>query len=235
MTAILVTRPRGSANPLVDELERRGYRVYEVPTVEIESVPFDTYRLDDYDWIVVTSPRGVEEIATIPVGARFAAVGQTTANALRRRDVEPAFIAPEARASSIGESLPDVEGKRIALFRASTAEARLPELLRARGAVVDDITGYRTVEAPPQSVEPLRAALADPGLAAVAFASGSAVRGFLALGGDTRLPAVTIGPRTSEVARELGFMVVAESAEQTTEMFAVTIAEAVPVVEQRHA
>ena len=30
-------------------------------------------------------------------------------------------------------------------------------------------------------------------------------------------------------------MVVAESAEQTTEMFAVTIAEAVPVVEQRHA
>src|SRR5256886_4050738 len=109
MTAILVTRPRGSANPLVDELQRRGYRVYEVPTVEIESVPFDSYRLDDYDWIVVTSPRGVEEIATIPAGARFAAGGPTPANALRRPEVEPALIAPGGRPSSIGQALPQLE------------------------------------------------------------------------------------------------------------------------------
>jgi uroporphyrinogen-III synthase len=43
------------------------------------------------------------------------------------------------------------------------------------------------------------------------------------------MPAITIGPRTTEVARELGFEVIAESGEQTTEAFAATIAAAVVV------
>jgi uroporphyrinogen-III synthase len=235
MTAILVTRPRGSAHPLVSALQDLGYRVYEIPTVEIEKAPTASQALGGYDWIVVTSPQGVEAIPEIPKGPRFAAVGQSTAAALRRRSVEPAHIAPESNAISLAETLPDVDGKRVALFRASIAEARMPDLLRQRGAIVDDITGYRTVEAPSQSAEPLRAALADPELAAVAFASGSAVRGFLALGGKASMPAVTIGPRTSEVARALGFTIVAESAEQTTEKFAATIAAAVPVEETHHA
>ena len=235
MTAILVTRPRGSAHPLVSALEDLGYRVYEVPTVEIEKSPTASHALDGYDWVVVTSPQGVEAMPSVPAGPRFAAVGQSTAAALRRRSVEPAHVAPDSNALSLAESLPDVEGKRVALYRASIAEARLPELLRERGAVVDDITGYQTVEGPAQSAEPLGAALADPELAAVAFASGSAVRGFLALGGKANLPAVTIGPRTSEVARDLGFTVVAESAGQTTEMFAATIAAAVPIGARKHA
>jgi uroporphyrinogen-III synthase len=235
MRAILVTRPRGSAHPLVTELERLGYRVYEVPTVEVEPMPFDSYTLAGYDWVIVTSGYGVGRLPSLPVGPRFAAVGIGTAQSLRERGVEPAFVPPKADARTLAETLPDVEGRRIAVFQASAADGELAEILRRRGAIIEEITGYRTVEAPAQSAAPLRAALDDPELAAVAFASGSAVRGFLALGGSTRLPAITIGPRTSEVARELGFEVVAESAQQTTEALALTIAHAVPAEERRNA
>ena len=104
MTAILVTRPRGSANPLVDALERRGYRVYEVPTVEIESVPFVPAMLDGYDWIVLTSAQAAAVITWNPVRARLAAVGEATAGVLRRRGIEPVFIAPEPNATSLAIS-----------------------------------------------------------------------------------------------------------------------------------
>jgi uroporphyrinogen-III synthase len=235
MTAILVTRPRGSAHPLVAELERLGYHVYEIPTVEVEPFPFDNLTLVGYDWVIVTSGYGVGRLPALPPGPRFAAVGMGTAQMLRERGVEAAFVPPKADARTLAETLPDVQGRRIALFQASAADGDLAVILRRRGAIVDEITGYRTVEAPAQSAEPLRAALDDPELAAVAFASGSAVRGFLALGGSARLPAITIGPRTTEVAREHGFDVVAESAQQTTEALAMTIARAVPVEEKRNA
>jgi uroporphyrinogen-III synthase len=55
--------------------------------------------------------------------------------------------------------------------------------------------------------------------AAVLFASGSSVRGLLALTGDTRrdallaIPALVVGPATAAVAREAGFAVVAEASD----------------------
>ena len=85
-----------------------------------------------------------------------------------------------------------------------------------RGAVVDDVVAYRTVEGPPQLAPALQGALADPDLAAVVFASGSAVRGLVALAGPDAqrargLATFTIGPQTSAVAREHGFTIAAEA------------------------
>ena len=83
--------------------------------------------------------------------------------------------------------------------------------------------------APAASAPALAAALADPDLAAVVFASGSAVRGFLQLGGGNAVPAVTIGPRTSAAARAAGFNVLAESPLQSTAALTATVAGAVPL------
>jgi uroporphyrinogen-III synthase len=91
------------------------------------------------------------------------------------------------------------------------------------------------VEGPGSSAERLAAALADVDLSAVVFASGSAVRGFVALGGGTALPAITIGPRTAQVARELGFRVIAAPKAQSSEALLVAIVGAVPVEENHHA
>jgi uroporphyrinogen-III synthase len=93
---------------------------------------------------------------------------------------------------------------------------------------VVELAVYRTVEAPAGSAPALAEALADPELAGVVFASGSAVRGFLGLGGKPSLPAVSIGPRTTQVARELGFAIAAEAAQQTTRELAEAVSRAFP-------
>ena len=81
----------------------------------------------------------------------------------------------------------------------------------------------------------MKAALADGDLSAVVFASGSAVRGFIKLGGTNKLPAITIGPRTTKVARDLGFRVMAEAKEQTAEVLVEVIISAVPLEESSNA
>ena len=229
MIAILVTRPAGESDPLAEALRRRGYRVHAVPTVGTEPLEYDPSPLAGCDWIVLTSARGVEALHELPAGARYAAVGLETGRALRSRGVEPAHVPARADAADLGDSLPDVEGRRVVLVRASAADGDLPERLRRRGARVEEITAYRTVEAPAAFAHELRTALSDPQLKAVIFASGSAVRGFLGLGGSTRLPAITIGPRTTTSARENGFEVIAEADSQSVSGLAEAVARALPM------
>ena len=233
MTAILVTRPGREVDPIVGALEASGYRVHAVPTVGTQPLDFDRPDMTAYDWVVVTSAAGVAALTSFPPGPRWAAVGTATARALRAAGVEPGLVPGEADGLALANALPGVKGKRVLLVRASGAAADLPERLRERGAAVDELTAYLTIEGPPSSAAPLRAALRDADLAAVVFASGSAVRGFLALGGTATLPAITIGPRTTEVARHLGFHVIAEAEQQTAEALAAAVGGAIPV-EERH-
>jgi uroporphyrinogen III methyltransferase/synthase len=235
MIAILVTRPGGESDPLVHALRRRGYRVHAVATVQTEPMDFNAGSLASCDWIVLTSVRGVKALAELPPGPRFAAVGTETARALRARGITPSHLPGRADGADLGDTLPDVNGKRIALVRASAASTDLPDRLRRRGATVEEVTAYRTVEGPAASAEKLRDALADPELAAVLFASGSAVRGFLDLGGSARLPAITIGPRTTNSARELGFVVMAEADAQSVSGLADAVARALPMEDKNRA
>ena len=229
MIAVLVTRPDGESDPLVHALRKRGYRVHAVPMVQTEPVDFNAASLAGCDWIVLTSARGVKAITDLPAGPKFAAVGPETARALRARGVEPAHVPGRADGADLGDTLPDVDGKRIALVRASAAGEDLPDRLRGRGATVEEVTAYRTVEGPPSSAELLRTALADPELGAVVFASGSAVRGFLGLGGSKRVPAITIGPRTTSSARGRGFVVIAQADAQSVSGLADAVVHALPV------
>jgi uroporphyrinogen III methyltransferase / synthase len=235
MTAVLVTRPGGESDPLVQALRQRGYRVHAVPTVQTETLQLDSRSLASYDWVVFTSARGVDALAELPSGPSIAAVGPETAKALRARGVEPAHVPDTADGADLGKTLPDVEGRRIALVRASAAATDLPDILRRRGASVAEVTAYRTVEAPPGSAHPLRTALADPDLGAVVFASGSAVRGFIELGGRPHLPAITIGARTTARARELGFRVIAEAGTQSVAGLADAVARALPLEVENNA
>jgi uroporphyrinogen III methyltransferase / synthase len=229
MIAVLVTRPDGESDPLVHALRKRGYRVHAVPMVQTEPVDFNVRALEGCDWIVLTSARGVKALTDLPTGPKFAAVGPETARALRARGVEPSHVPGRADGADLGDTLPDVDGMRIALVRASAAGEDLPNRLRSRGAAVEEVTAYRTVEGPAASAEMLRAALADPELGAVVFASGSAVRGFLRLGGNKRVPAITIGPRTTSSARGRGFTVIAQADAQSVSGLAEAVAHALPM------
>jgi uroporphyrinogen-III synthase len=249
MTAVLVTRPAGESDPVVGALEALGYHVHAVPTVATQPLEFDRPDLAGYDWVVVTSAAGVAALGESPsprsgervgergegVNPRWAAVGQATARALRAAGVESSLIPGESNGLALANALADVGGKRVLLVRASAASTDLPKRLRERGAAVDEVAAYLTIEGPASSSDALKAALADPELAAIVFASGSAVRGFLALGGSAAWPAITIGPRTTKVAAQLGFRVIAEAERQSVEALAKAVVSAIPVEEKNRA
>jgi hydroxymethylbilane synthase len=226
--ALLDTRPDRDEQ-LRAAVEELGFRHIHVPAVEIGAAP-DVRELEraraalaSYDWVVVTSRRGVEALfadgLVPPARVRWAAVGESTAEALRKRGVEPRCVPDAGTAAAIPEAmarLGSLKGARVLLARADAADDVLPRRLAEMGADVDDVMAYRTSTAPAASRRSLAAALEDPQLEAVIFASGSAVRGLVDLSGDgagslRRLNVITIGPKTSAAARDHGFVVTKES------------------------
>ncbi|MGH7893668.1 MAG: uroporphyrinogen-III C-methyltransferase, partial [Candidatus Binatia bacterium] len=231
---VLVTRPRAQAGELATLLEDLGAEVVLVPTIEIVP-PLDPRALDravvaagGYDWLVFTSVNGVRlffdrmavlrrdvrELAT----ARVAAIGPETAAELERRLVRPAVVPGDFRAEGLLAALAgaDVQGRRFLLPRAAGARAVLPETLRARGAIVDEVIAYRAVLPADTDVDGLRAAFAEASLDVLTFTSSSTVRNFAALVGAETIarlarsdaPRVAcIGPVTAETAREMGLRV----------------------------
>jgi uroporphyrinogen-III synthase len=191
---VIVTRPRAQARPLVAALEALGAEVVECPLIEIERTSDDPVDAAGYDWLVVTSPNGADEIArrgrNLPA---IAAVGPGTAEALRAHGIEPAFVPRESSQDGLVRELPRPAG-RVLLAAAEGARRRPVEELDA-----DFVPLYRTrlltPEPPPGDV--------------VVLASGSAARAYAAVGGGA--PAVSIGPETTRIAESIGLTVVAEA------------------------
>jgi uroporphyrinogen-III synthase len=191
----IVTRPRAQARGLVEALERAGVDVVECPLIEIERISDEPVDAAGYDWLIVTSPNGADEIArrgrNLP---RIAAVGPGTAETLSAHGLEPAFVPAESSQDGLLREVPRPAGR--VLFAAAEGARRRPiEELQA-----DFVPLYRTRLLAPEPPE------GD----VVVLASGSAARAYAGIGG--RVPAVTIGPETSRVARSVGLEVAAEAA-----------------------
>jgi uroporphyrinogen-III synthase len=191
----IVTRPRAQAKQLVAALERAGLEVVECPLIEIERTSDQPVDGSGYDWLIVTSPNGADEIArrgrNLPP---IAAVGPGTAETLRAHGLEPAFVPTESSQEGLLRELPRPAGR--VLFAA--AEGARRRTIEALGA--DFVALYRTRLLQPE----------PPAGDVVVLASGSAARAYAGVGGAA--PAATIGPETSRVARSVGLNVVAEAA-----------------------
>lgn len=192
---VVVTRPRAQARPLVAALEAAGAEVVECPLIEIERTSDAPVDAAGYDWVIVTSPNGADELAArgrnLPA---VAAVGPGTAEALRAHGIEPAFVPRESTQDGLLREFPRPAGR--VLFAAAEGARRGP--IDALGA--DFAPLYRTRLLTP----------APPDGDVVVLASGSAARAYAGIGGA--LPAVTIGPETSRAARACGLQVAAEAA-----------------------
>ena len=192
---VVVTRPRAQAGPLVSRLEALGHEVVECPLIEIEPLP-GKVEVEGYDWVIVTSPNGARELVVRASGAlpKVAAVGPGTAETLRERGIEPAFVPQVASQDGLLAEFPRPAGR--VLFAAAEGARRGP--VDELGA--DFVPLYTT-----RLVRPTTRPEGD----VVVLASGSAARSFAALG--VELPAVTIGPQTTEAAQKAGLRVVAEA------------------------
>jgi hydroxymethylbilane synthase len=228
---VLITRRGDGAQRLVARLAEHGIAGIVVPSIEIE-ILIDDGRLDGlfaspgYEWAVATSANGARAVSQAvarhgsrPSVARWAAVGSVTARELRVAGIAEVWQPGRANAASLAEELPVERAERVLLIRGSLADDELPTRLSARGAEVDEVVVYRTIEAPDSSRAFLSEALENGPIDAVIYASPSAVRGFLGLADRlgrradvSRLPALSIGPRTSEAVRSAGLAIRGESA-----------------------
>lgn len=196
MTAlkVIVTRPRAQAQPLVGRLEELGAEVVECPLIEIERTSDEPIDAAGYEWVIVTSPNGADELArrgrNLP---RVAAVGPGTAEVLRSHGIEPAFVPRESSQEGLLREFERPAGR--VLFAAAEGARREP--VDALGA--DFVPLYRTRLLSPE----------PPAGDVVVLASGSAARAYAGVGGTA--PAVSIGPETSRVARSVGLQVAVEA------------------------
>ena len=178
-----------------------------------------------YDWIVFTSPNGVEAFfeAFFKVfkdareigGVRIAAIGPATAAKVREYrlsvDLQPEEVVAEAVVKAFKKEC-TVDNLRILIARAEEARDVLPEELTKLGAIVDVVAAYRTVP----ETEDRSGAIArfrEEGADMVTFTSSSTAENFMAL----KLPlppglkTASIGPITSETMRKLGLDVDSEA------------------------
>jgi uroporphyrinogen III methyltransferase/synthase len=237
---IVVTRARDQAAALSRPLAELGAEVWEVPVIKTapprrrRDVVDALLELNSYDWLVFTSPNGVnaffdfffqrfQDLRDLG-GARIAAVGPGTAERLRQLHLQVDVVPQEALAVKVAEAMANymsLENLRICLLRAEVANPDLPRALEEHGAIVDDIAVYRTVAETEEGNEAAQR-LREEGADWITFTSGSTVEHFhrrfdlpklLARFPGLRL--ASIGPETSRALAALGLNPTVEAQEHT--------------------
>jgi len=223
---IVVTRTRKQAGTLTAQLRALGADVFELPTIRIEP-PTDLREFAElvqdahgYDWIVFTSPNGVDAFFEIfyklyddarEIGAaKIAAIGPATAQRVRdfhlHVDLQPDEFVAEAVVREFAKQ--GVENLRILLARAEKARDVLSKELSKLGAIVDEAFAYRTVPET-RDVTGARRRLLEEGADLITFTSSSTVENFLALGllWPKGMKIASIGPITSKTANDHGLKI----------------------------
>jgi uroporphyrinogen-III synthase len=218
--SVVVTRAREQASALVERLVEAGATPVEIPLIAIAPPADRGDALRDalsdparYDWVVVTSPNGVDALVTAApsdglAGERIAVVGPGTAARLRSFGIRPAIVPERFVAEGLLEAFPkppaDHRG-RVLVAQADRARPVLVDGLRSAGWHVDAVVAYRTIAAPVE--ERMRSAVATADV--VTFASASTVERFVESFGVEAVPRVVacIGPVTAEAARLHGIAV----------------------------
>ena len=230
---ILVTRALHQAGKLCDGLRALGAEPVEVPVLEIqppksyEALDAALRRLNSYDWLIFTSANAVPitDVRTKDLGItlsefkpKVAAIGKATAQAVEIFLHQKVSLTPReyVAESLVAELAPQIAGKRVLLARAEIARDVIPDALRAAGAQIDVVEAYRNVM-PKAAPEQLRQALAD-GMDAATFTSSSSATHLAEAAHAAGIawplagvPAVSIGPITSQTLRELNWPPAAEA------------------------
>ncbi|MCC7147180.1 MAG: uroporphyrinogen-III C-methyltransferase [Phycisphaeraceae bacterium] len=235
---ILITRTRAQASELREKLEELGAQVLEAPTIRTEPAEPDVMdRVDEeiqeikeYQWLVLTSPNGVEKLAERLealkldarhlAGLKIAVVGEGTDQALRQKlglhaDLVPTrFVAESLAGELIAQQ--DIRAQKILLLRADIARPSLPKKLQEAGAEVTELAIYRTLRADDLPAEILQA-LRNKQVHWITFTSTSTADNLMALLGDEKhllqhVRLASIGPITTAALRKLDLQPTVEAA-----------------------
>jgi uroporphyrinogen III methyltransferase / synthase len=208
---VIVTRSAAQAGPLAEALTRLGHEAVLCPVLAIEPLGDGAVDTTGYDWVVITSANGAAEFARRRTGAlpRVAAIGPGTADALRVHGIDVELVPSVSTQEGLVAELPRPPG-RVLFAGAEGARTYLVDELGADFAPL-----YRTV-----SLRPVAAPEGD----LVILASASAAKAFADL--RTDVPAVSIGPQTTQAATAAGLRVVAEAENHGFEGLLAAVTEA---------
>lgn len=217
---VLVTRPRNLISQTAHRLREKGAEVLELPSiatvpVEDKSLLRQAFaQLEEYSWLVFTSPTGVdvffEELRQCGKDIRclgrmkLAVIGEGTAKKLSERGLFADLMPKVYDGDSLGETLAEAvcPGERILIPRAEKGNENLTAKLKAAGARVDDIATYRTVYEASALIDEKKE-FEDNQVDCVVFTSASTVKGFVegTKGLDyTKVRAACIGKQTKKAA-----------------------------------
>ncbi len=225
---ILVPPARPEANPLLGMLERKGAELIAFPLLKVEP-PADyavmdkaIHELKDFDWIIFSGSNCVahflERLIELGLskeglgGARIGAIGYGAVSALKKEGIAIDYAPHIHTAEGVTEGLGEVSGSRCLLVRVEGACPDLPKRLKALGAEVTEVPGYRMDVA---GGAEMAQQIFDERLDMLALANPTAVRFLvkkakeLNINLKARLEGVTIaavGPATAKTAKDHGLL-----------------------------
>lgn len=225
---ILLTRPRGRVGELAGALTGLGAEVCHAPLLDITPaddlrLPGDLASLGDYGWVICTSVPGADAFLRAaqrlgPPGAArpsVCAVGEATAARLAQGGWPATLVPPVHRAEGVVAALRDAgvgAGTRVLFVKGATARDVVSSQLRAQGAMVTEVTGYRATPLPldPAAAGRLRADTIDivvltSGVVATRFAE--ACRAEAVALDPAGFTVACLGPITREAATAAGLSV----------------------------
>lgn len=229
---ILVTRDESQAGQLTQKLKEKGAKPLELSVIQI-SEPATWQELDtalgalsEYDWIIFASSNAVnftlQRATTIgsidlnSTGIKVAAIGSATETRLKELGVKVDFVPQKFVGEDFVQQFgaqQEVKGKRFLLPRTPIGGTVIHDGLIELGGTVEMVEAYST-QIPSDcdlKARQLAHMVDDGNIAAITFASSQTVRNFVTIMQQSsktfdqlRQTAVaTIGPKTSQTARQL--------------------------------
>ncbi|RYM06862.1 uroporphyrinogen-III synthase [Sporolactobacillus sp. THM7-7] len=223
---VLVTRSVRQSASMCDRIRAYGGEPVVVPLMQYSASPLSREEKNQWlsdvrsaDWIVLTSQNSLKYLMSMLNDpkelsrAKIAVVGKKTEAFLHRYGLSVDFLPERFHAQSLLDAfqMGRIQARRIAVPLGSLADTKWIEALCKLGVKVTSKVLYET-KANRAAQAPLEAAVTSGGLAAVTFASPSAVRFFTELLDDnvwrrslhTYIVAV-IGTVTAQALEAIGY------------------------------
>lgn len=237
---ILVTRSPQQAGAFVTEIERFGGTAVCFPTFVIqepeswEEMDDAISRLNDFDWIVFSSPNSVRffmnRLKTLNLdlpSIQIAVVGSKSDSILKEFGFEPHILPKNFNATSLLKKLQNesMQGKRVLLPVSTIARNELCEGLQNLGAHVERVIVYQNNLNTPTNLNEVLEWIKNGSMDLLTFFSPSSIHNFLHLIDDEtlqaikqqKIPIAAIGPTSANAIRHMGLAVDIEPSNSTSD------------------
>lgn len=241
---IIVTRAESDHDRLSQLLKEQGANVLYQPLIHIAPLPLtDTLQtslrnVEPFSWIVFTSAHAVEYYfrlrESLGLDARqfaktkFACVGTSTADALKRWNILCDFLPPEQHAQSLAVTLPVEMHTHVLWVRGTRSKDALREYLPSRCGSLTELSVYESRDVATLSPH-VRHLIEQNPEAWITLTSSAIVRSAATLLGEylPKLRAAALSPQIASEAREMGANVVATASLPSFESLVEAITSAV--------